>query len=82
MRRDSLVSRNKETEVSSLSQDKGTTGKAQNLAMGRAWKGFWHFATGQTGTRRNVDILPRDGPGRNFDSLTEGKKRKKKYNFW
>ena len=34
---DSLVTQDKGTEVSSLSRDKGTTGQAQNLAMG--WAG-------------------------------------------
>ena len=47
--RDSLASRDKGTENSSLFRDKGTTGQAQNLAVGRAGMGFWHFATGQAG---------------------------------
>ena len=33
--RDSATFRDKGTEISSLSQDKGTTGQAQNLAKGR-----------------------------------------------
>ena len=33
--RDSATFRDKGTEVSSLSRDKGTTGQAQNLATGR-----------------------------------------------
>ena len=38
--RDSLVSRDKGTEVSSLSRDKETTGQGQNLFMRRAGTGF------------------------------------------
>ena len=38
--RDSAIFRDKGTEAPSLSLDKGTTGQAQNLAMGRAWTGF------------------------------------------
>ena len=34
-RRDSATFRDKGTEISSLSRDKGTTGQAQNLATGR-----------------------------------------------
>ena len=33
--RDSATFRDKGTEISSLSRDKGTTGQAQNFAMGR-----------------------------------------------
>ena len=68
--RDSATFRDKGTEVSSLSRDKGTTGQAQNLAKGRAGTGFSYFSTGRTRTGRNFDILPRDGPGRDFDSLS------------
>ena len=37
--RDSATFWDKGTEVSSLSRDKGTTGGAQNLAMGQNWPG-------------------------------------------
>ena len=36
MGRDSATFREKGTEVSSLSRDKGATGQAQNIATGRA----------------------------------------------
>ena len=38
--RDSATFRDKGTEISSLSRDKGTTGQAQNLATGRDGTGF------------------------------------------
>jgi hypothetical protein len=38
--RDSATFRDKGTEVSSLSRDKGTTGQAQNFATGRDGPGF------------------------------------------
>ena len=40
MGQNNLVSRDKRTVVSSLSQDKEATGQAQNLAMGRAGTEF------------------------------------------
>ena len=39
MGRDSATLRDKDTEVPSLSRDKGTTGQAQNLVTGRARTG-------------------------------------------
>ena len=38
--RDSATFRDKETEIPSLSWDKGTTGQAQNLATGQDGTGF------------------------------------------
>ena len=40
MRRDSATFRDKQTEAPLLSQGKGTTGQAQNLASKQAGKGF------------------------------------------
>ena len=88
MRWDSLVSQDKETEVSSLSPDKMTIEQAQNLAMGRVGIGFWHFAMGRAGTRWDFDILPWDGPWRNLYSLSRfiqgqdmGQKEKREKNI-
>jgi hypothetical protein len=44
---DSATFRVKETEVSTLSRDKGTTGKAKNLAKGRDGSGQPKFGTGR-----------------------------------
>ena len=57
MGRDSATFRVKGTEVSLLSRDKGITGQAQNLAMGRDWPG------------QPLKILPWDGTGQ--DSLSK-----------
>ena len=38
--RDSATFRDRGTEISSLSRDKGTTGQAQNFATGRDGTGF------------------------------------------
>ena len=43
------------TEVSSLSRDKGTTGQAQNLAMGRDGPGQVKSRTGRAGTAKIRD---------------------------
>ena len=43
------------TEVPSLSRDKGTTGQAQNLAMGRDGPGQPKFGTGRAGTAKIWD---------------------------
>ena len=77
--RDSATFRDKGTEVSSLSRDKGTTGQAQNLAMGRDGPGqsvkIWDGTRDRTitifqsksgtghGTGQGLNILPRDGTG-------------------
>ena len=50
MRQDFLVPQVKETDVPSLSQDKGITGQAQ------------HFATGRDGPGRDFDCLSCLGP--------------------
>ena len=52
---DSLVTRDKGTEVSSLSRDKGTTGQAQNLAMGREGPEQVKSGTGLGGTAKIRD---------------------------
>ena len=49
---DSATFRDKGTEVSSLSWDKGTTGQAQNLATGRDGPGQPNSGTGH-GTKRD-----------------------------
>ena len=59
--RDSTTFRDNGTEVSSLSRDKGTTGQAQNLAMG--WSG------------QDFDISPWDGPGQPKSRTGRGTKR-------
>ena len=51
---DSLVSWDKETEISSLFQDKRTMGQAQNLATNGLVR---------AGLGRDFDILARDGQG-------------------
>ena len=45
----------KETEVPSLSRDKGTTGQAQNLAKGQDGPGQPKFGTGRAGTAKTRD---------------------------
>ena len=55
MRRDSTTFWDNGTEVSSLSQDKGTTGQAQNLAKGWAGPGQPKFGTGRAGIAKNRD---------------------------
>ena len=57
--RDSETFRDNGTEVPSLSRDKGTTGQAKNLAMGRDGSGQPKSGTGR-GTKRDraeKDIL-------------------------
>ena len=46
MGQDTLVARDKGTDVSSLSREKGTTGHAQRLTMGWARTGFLTFYHG------------------------------------
>ena len=53
--RDSAIFRDIGTEVSSLSQDKGTTGRAQNLATGRDGPGQPKSGTGRAGTAKLRD---------------------------
>ena len=55
MGRDSATFWDKGTEVSSLSQDKGTTGQAKNLAKGRDGPGQPKFGTGRAGTAKIRD---------------------------
>ena len=61
--RDSTTFRDNETEVSSLSRDKGTTGQAQNLAKG--WDGQGQFVKIWDGTQDNqyFSAKIRDGTG-------------------
>ena len=78
--RDSTTFRDNGTEVSSLSRDKGTTGQAQNLVKGRDGLGqpakiqdgtrdkFLH-CPGAMGQRDKLKMLPRNGPGWDFDIL-------------
>ena len=53
--RDSATFRDKGTEVSSLSRDKGTTGQAKNFAKGQDWPGQPKFGMGRTGTAKIRD---------------------------
>jgi hypothetical protein len=59
--RDSLVSPDKGTKVSSLSRDNGTMGQAQNLATGRDFDSLSHsvpgWDTGQKEKKRERKIL-------------------------
>ena len=66
--RDSATFRDIGTEVSSLSQDKGTTGRAQNLSMGRDGPGqpvkIWDGTRGGTITI----FLSKSGMGQGWDN--------------
>ena len=53
--RDSATFRDKGTEAPSLSRDKGTTGKAKNLAKGRDGPGQPKFGMGRAGIAKNRD---------------------------
>ena len=53
--RDSATFRDNGTEVSSLFQDKGTTGQAKNLTKGRNGPGQLKFGTRQAGTAKIRD---------------------------
>jgi hypothetical protein len=53
--RDSATFRDKGTEVSSLSWDKGTTGQAKNLNKGQDGPGQPKFRTGRVGTAKIRD---------------------------
>ena len=53
--RDSATFRDKGTEISSLSRDKGTTGQAQNFATGRDGTGFWQLVPSRPGTSRGTE---------------------------
>ena len=60
--RDSATFRDYGTELPSLSRDKGTTGQAKNLAMGRDGPGQSKFGTGR-GTKRDraeKDVLKQE----------------------
>ena len=52
---DSATFRDKETEVSSLSRDKGITGQAKNVKKGRDGPGQLKFGTGRVGTAKIRD---------------------------
>ena len=56
--RDSATFRDKGTEVSSLSQDKGTTEHAKNLAKGRDGPGQPKFGTSRD--RAEKDVLKQE----------------------
>ena len=68
--RDFLIPRDKGTEVSSLSRDKGTTGQKSLYCQRDKLKILPRNRPG-----RDFAILPRDGPGRDFDTGQKGKKR-------
>ena len=53
--RDRTTFRDNGTEVSSLSQDKGTTGQTKNLTKGRDGPGQSKFGTGRAGTAKIRD---------------------------
>ena len=53
--RDSATFRDRGTEVSSLSRDKGTTGQTKNLTKGRGGPGQPKFGTGRSGTAKILD---------------------------
>ena len=53
--RDRPTFRDKGTDVSSLSRENGTTGQAQNLAMGRDRPGQVKSGTGRAGTAKIRD---------------------------
>ena len=55
MVQDIATFRDKGTEIPSLSQDKGTTGQAENLATGRDGLGQPKPGTGQAGTAKLRD---------------------------
>jgi hypothetical protein len=55
--RDSATFRDKGTEVSLLSRDKGTTGQAQNLAMGQDGTGFCPAVPSRPGTGHGTTAI-------------------------
>ena len=57
MGQDSATFRDKGIEIPSLSQDKGTTGQAQNLATGRDGTGFLQAVPSRPGTSRGTKPL-------------------------
>ena len=78
--RDSATFRDKGTEVPSFSRDKGTTGRAKNLAKGRDGPGQPKLGTGQAGTAKIRDgTRDKTGQGRKGHSKT-GKRRSKTEN--
>ena len=62
--RDSATFWYKGTEVSSLSQDKGTTGRAQNLAAGRARTAYQNLGWDKTRHGTINSFLSKSGTGR------------------
>ena len=68
--RDSETFRDNETEVSSLSRDKGTTGQAKNLAKGQYGSGQPKSGTGRAGTAKNRDET-RDKTGQSRKGLSK-----------
>ena len=71
--RDSATFREKGTEVSSLSQDKGTTGQAKNLAKGRDGPGQPKFGTRRARTAQIWDGT-RDKPGQSRKGRSKTRK--------
>ena len=66
--RDSPTFRDKGTEVPSLSQDKGTTGQAQNLATGRDGPGQPVKIWGRTRNGPITIFLSKSGTGQGRDN--------------
>ena len=71
--RDSETFRDNRTEIPSLSQDKGTTGQAKNLAKGRVGLGQPKSGTGRAGTAKNRDGM-RDKTGQSRKGRTKTEK--------
>ena len=68
----------KGTEVPLLSQDKGTTGQAKNLAKGRDGPGQPKFRMGRAGTVKIWDIL---GANVRYHSLGQFQKNLSNFRF-
>ena len=65
----SATFRDNGTEVSSLSRDKGTTGKAKNLTKRRDGPGQSKFGPGRAGTAKIRDGTGRDSQNSGRDGL-------------
>ena len=68
--RDFLAPRDKGTEVSSLSRDKGTMGQKSLHCFGTKGQRDKLKILSRDGLGWDFDILPQDGLGRDFDSLS------------
>ena len=71
--RDRATFRDKGTEVSSLSRDKGTTEQAQNLAKGQPFK-LWDGT--RNGTVQDFDSLSRPNPRDKTGKSRNGKQER------